>query len=65
MLNLIVTAQMLGLTIADNARKKLIDRERGSFTLEQVVIAAALLLAAVGLVAIITTAITNRAATIS
>ena len=58
---IIATAYVFGLNIAASTRKKLTTRpERGSVSVEQVVITAALLIAAIALVAVIGNAIANR-----
>ncbi|ACZ32421.1 hypothetical protein Xcel_3422 (plasmid) [Xylanimonas cellulosilytica DSM 15894] len=63
---IIATAYLFGLNVADATRKKLTTRpERGSVSIEQVVITAALLLAAIALVAVIGNAIANRSAAIN
>jgi len=66
MSQIIATAYVFGLNIAEAARKKLTTRpERGSVSIEQVVITAALLIAAIALVAVIANAIANRSAAIN
>ncbi|MCK0116991.1 hypothetical protein MWU57_08075 [Isoptericola sp. S6320L] len=63
----IATIYLFGLDVVDGVRRRLgpDERERGSVSIEQVVITAALLIAAVALVAIISSAIGDRAAEIS
>jgi hypothetical protein len=65
----IATIHLFGLDVVDGVRRRLSpderDRERGSVSIEQVVITAALLLAAIALVAIISNAIGDRAQEIS
>lgn len=66
MSQIIATAYVFGLNIAATARKKFTTRpERGSVSIEQVVITAALLIAAIALVAVIANAIANRSAAIN
>lgn len=66
MSKVIATAYVFGLNIAETTRKKLTTRpERGSVSVEQVVITAALLIAAIALVAVIGNAIANRSAAIN
>ncbi|PFG43777.1 hypothetical protein ATJ88_2485 [Isoptericola jiangsuensis] len=67
MSKLIATIHLLGLDVVDGVRRRLApdERERGSVSIEQVVITAALLLAAIALVAIISNAIGDRAQEIS
>lgn len=66
MSKIIATIHMLGIDLVESAKARLAtapdhDPERGSVSVEQVVITAALLIAAIALVAIIGNAIANRA----
>ena len=64
MLRLAVTIHVLALTVLGHTRQRLTqlktDRERGSVTLEQVIITAALVLLAIAVGAAITVAVTRR-----
>lgn len=61
MLLFIATVHTLGIDLIASARTRLTaDRERGSVTLEQVVITAALALVAIGAAAAITAAVNGR-----
>lgn len=65
MLNLFATIHVFTTSLTDRLARVREDGERGSVTLEQVVITVALLAAAVALVAIIGGAISNRATDIN
>lgn len=65
MLNLIATFHVFSSALKQRVHAVYSERERGSVTLEQVVITLALLIAAVALVAVITNAITSRSAQIT
>ena len=67
MSKILATIHLFGIGLVDDARQRLADKdeEAGHVSLETVVITAAVLIAAIALIAIITNAISNRASAIS
>lgn len=65
MSKIIATIYLFGMDLTQSVQKRLADRpERGSVTMEQVVITAAVLLAAIAVVGVITNVINDRASAI-
>lgn len=57
---IIATAHLAGLRITESSRRRAAEPERGSYTVELVVVLAAIVLIAVAVVAIIETGVTDQ-----